>query len=105
MSPPIQTEFSGHIRAVLARQPGEKPREEDITDDLEGEQETLPSLTADDLQEPIEGVDPTPGPFAATWRASVASASKGVTDKTNSEYQRLVIYIASLAFINLVPTL
>jgi hypothetical protein len=90
MAPPIQNEFSGHIRAVLASQPSEKPLEEDINDDLDGEQETLPPLTTDDLQEAIEGIDPPPGPYAATWRASVASASKGVTEKTDSEYQRCV---------------
>ena len=90
MAPPIQNEFSGHICAVLASQPSEKPLEEDINDDLDGEQETLPPLTTDNLQEAIEGIDPSPGPYAATWRASVASASKGITKKTDSEYQRWV---------------
>lgn len=90
MAMPIQNEFSGHICAVLASQPSEKPLEEDINDDLDGEQETLPPLTTDNLQEAIEGIDPSPGPYAATWRASVASASKGITKKTDSEYQRWV---------------
>ena len=89
MSPPNPNGFSGHIRALLAKQPGEKPRQEDIIDDIEGEKETIPSLAEDDLQLPDE-VDQNPGPFAATWRASITSASKGVTERTDSEYQRSV---------------
>jgi hypothetical protein len=87
MSSPNPKEFSGHIRALLAKQPGEKPLQEDIDDDIEGEKETIPNLTEDDLQPS----DESPGPFAAKWRASIISASKGVTEKTDSEYQRSVI--------------
>jgi hypothetical protein len=90
MSPPHPNEFSGHIRALLAKQPGEKPLQEEIDDDIEGEKETIPNLTEDDLQQP----DQNPGPFAAIWRASITSASKGVTEKTDSEYQRSVPYRA-----------
>jgi len=92
MSPPTSNpnQFSGHIRALLAKQPGEKPLPEEVDDDIEGEKETIPALTEDDLQQPDE-VDQIPGPFAATWRASITSASKGVTEKTDSEYQRSVI--------------
>jgi hypothetical protein len=39
---------------------------------------------------PPDEVDQNPGPFAATWRASITSASKGVTERTDSEYQRSV---------------
>jgi hypothetical protein len=87
-SPPNPNGFSGHIRALLEKQPGEKPLQEDIDDDIEREKETIPNLTEDDLQQPE---DQNPGPFAANWRASVTSASKGVTEKTDSEYQRSVI--------------
>ena len=88
MSPPNSDKFSGHIRALLAKQPpGEKPLPEEIEDDIEGEKETIPNLTEDDLQHP----DQSPGPFAANWRASITSASKGVTERTDSEYQRFVI--------------
>ena len=90
MSLPISNDFSGHIRALLAKQPGEKPLQEEIDDDIEGEKETIPTLTEDDLQQ-LDEVDQNPGPFAATWRASITSASKGVSDKTDSEYQRSVI--------------
>jgi hypothetical protein len=90
MSSPNSNEFSGHIRALLAKQPGEKPLQEEIDDDIEGEKETIPTLTEDDLQQ--DEVDQNTGPFAATWRASITSASKGVSDKTDNEYQRSVIY-------------
>jgi hypothetical protein len=82
---PVVNQFSGCLLAVLAKQPGEKPLEEDVNDDLEGERETIPNLTADDLEDLN---DENPGPFASTWQASIASASKGVTEKTDSEYQR-----------------
>jgi len=85
MYPPVSDQFSGHIRAFLDKQVGEKPLEEEINDDLEGERETIPDLTAGDLE---DFNDENPGPFASTWRASIASVSKGVTDKTDSGYQR-----------------
>ena len=94
MSSPNPKEFSGHIRALLAKQPGEKPLQEDIDDDIE---ETIPNLTEDDLQLS----DQSPGP-SAKWRASITSASKGVTEKTDSEYQRSVIQLFS-SYIDLVP--
>lgn len=90
MSPDNPYQFSGHIRALLAKQPGEKPLQEDIDDDIEGEKETIPTLTEDDMRQPNE-VGHNLGAFAETWRASIMSASKGVTDKTDSEYQRSII--------------
>lgn len=93
MSSANPNQFSGHIRALLAKQPGEKPLQEDIDDDIDGEKETIPTLTVDDLQQLAEvdqsDGDQNPGPFATMWRASITSASKGVSDKTDSEYQRL----------------
>jgi hypothetical protein len=69
-SNPRANEFSGHIRALLAKQQGEKPLQEDIDDDIEGEKETIPNLTEDDLQhQPDQNT-----PFAAKWRASITSA-------------------------------
>lgn len=52
MSPDNPYQFSGHIRALLAKQPGEKPLQEDIDDDIEGEKETIPTLTEDDMRQP-----------------------------------------------------
>src|SRR5882762_1562878 len=100
MSPPTSNpnQFTGHIRALLANQPGEKPLQEDVDDDIEGEKETIPTLTEDDLRQLDEG-DQNPGPFAATWRASIKSASKGVTVKTDSEYQRSAILLLLSLFL------
>ena len=84
MSPPISEEFSGHIRALLDKQPGEKPLEEDVNDDLEGERETILDLTPGDLEDLN---DKNAGPFASSWQASITSASKRVTEQTDSEYQ------------------
>ena len=85
MSPPTPNEFSGRIHALLAQQPGKKPLEEEVNDDLEGEHETILDLTTDDVE---DFNNSAPGPFASTWWASIVSASKGVTEKTDSEYQR-----------------
>lgn len=93
-------DFSGHIRALLSKQSGDKPLQEDIDDDIEGEKETIPNLTEDDLQQ----LDQNPGPFAANWRTSITSASKGVTEKTDSEYQRSVISFILIIIIDLVLT-
>ena len=87
MSP---NQFSGKIRALLDKQPGEKPLQEEIDDDIEGEKETIPALTEDDLQQ-VDEVDQISGPFSTTWRASITSTSKGVSEKTDSEYQRSII--------------
>jgi hypothetical protein len=104
MSSANSNHFSGHIRALLAKQPGEKPLQEDIDDDIEGEKETIPTLTVDDLQQldEVHQSDQNPGPFAAMWRASITSASKGVTDKTDSEYQRSAHLIDLAIFIDVV---
>ena len=87
MSP---TQFSGNIRAILDKQPGEKPIQEEIDDNIEGEKETITALTEDDLQQ-VDEVDQTPGPFSTTWRSSITSTSKGVSEKTDSEYQQSII--------------
>ena len=89
MAPPVPNQLSGHIRALLNKQLGGKPLEEEITDDLEGECETIPDLMDADLED-LD--DENPGPFASTWRASIASVSKGITDKTDSEYQRCAFW-------------
>ena len=57
----------------------ERPHQEDIDDDLEGEKETLAELTSDEV---------TTERMKRQWRESVGEASKGVTEKTNDGYQR-----------------
>ena len=85
MSSSVPNQFLGHICALLNKQPGEKALEEEINDNLEDERETIPNLTVGDLEDLN---DKNPGPFASTWQASIVSMSKGVTDKTDSEYQQ-----------------
>ena len=55
--------------------------EEEIDEDLEGEQGTIPDLVAADLE-------PENREFMKKWKASVFGASRGVTDKTEAEYQQ-----------------
>jgi len=85
MSPPVPNEFLGHICALLDKQLVGKPLEEEINDDLKGECKMIPDLMAADLED-LDNENP--GPFASTWWASIASVSKGITDKTDSKYQR-----------------
>jgi len=62
-------------------------RREDVDDDIEGEQETIPDLHTDDLAATGEEGDCD---LVSQWRESITGASKGVTDKTDGEYQRSV---------------
>ena len=91
----------------MGKQPGEKPLQEDIDDNIEGEKETIPTLTVDDLQQldEVDQTDQNPGPFAAMWWASITSASKDATDKTDSEYQWSVHLIDLIIFIDVVSLL
>ena len=55
---------------------------DDVEDDIEGEQETLPELTSEDKQDILE-------PDAVSqWREAITGASKGVTDRTEGDYLR-----------------
>ena len=58
-----------------------RPEPDDITDDINGERETLPDLTPDDA--PLDS-----DALISQWRTSVTGASKGVTEKTDAEYRR-----------------
>ena len=55
--------------------------EEEIELDLKDEQATVLDLVHEDLE--TENCE-----FMQTWKKSVSGTSKGVTDKTNSEYQQ-----------------
>ncbi|KAF8868454.1 hypothetical protein CPB84DRAFT_1934166 [Gymnopilus junonius] len=59
------------------------PYNEDIQNDLEGEKETIPDLSSRDSA-------PSENPTVFLWRKTISGASKGVSEKTDSEYQRLV---------------
>ncbi len=84
-------EFQGPAFAGLHKllnTTSELPCREDVDDDIEGEQETIPDLHAEDL-EATEEADKE-GDLVSQWRESIMGASKGVTDKTDGEYQRSV---------------
>lgn len=78
-------EFRG-IHDLLSDE-SSRPHQEDIDDDLEGEQETLAELTNEELAaERMKRLFPQ-------WRNSVTEASKGVTEETNNSYQRFRAHI------------
>ncbi|KAF8899904.1 hypothetical protein CPB84DRAFT_1847469 [Gymnopilus junonius] len=57
------------------------PYNEDIQNDLEGEKETIPDLSSRDSA-------PSENPTVFLWWKTISGASKGVSEKTDSEYQR-----------------
>ena len=61
---------------------------EEILADIEGEQETVPDLTAEDF-EPQEGSTESIG-LPSQWETALSSVGKGVTDSTHNEYIRSV---------------
>jgi len=75
-----------------ADHPPDQLQEDDIADDIAGEQETIPELSAEDFNPPdeSEGDIVSGHGQAAAWTKTVAGASKGVSDKTDSEYRRYV---------------
>ncbi|CAA7260796.1 unnamed protein product [Cyclocybe aegerita] len=72
------------IHQVLSEQAW-KHEQEDIKDDIEGEKETLPDLVPEDLIRTDAELE-----TVSQWRTTVTGASKGVTDKTESEYHWLM---------------
>lgn len=58
-----------------------KPHPEDVENDLDGEKETIPDLSSEDIP-------PSENPTVFLWRKTISGASKGVSEKTDSEYQR-----------------
>ena len=61
--------------------------QQDVVDDMEGEQETLPDLTADDFDLAQDNSEAA-NSVVSQWRDSITGASKRVTEKTHSEYQK-----------------
>lgn len=60
------------------------PVPEDIENDLEGEKETIPDLSPQDFV-------PDDSANISKWQETVTGASKGVTDKMDSQYQRYAL--------------
>ena len=73
--------FAG-LHSVLNSTSDGRPEPDDIIDDINGEQETLPDLTPDDATPSDSDT------LISQWRTSVTGASKGVTEKTDAEYRR-----------------
>jgi hypothetical protein len=69
----------------------DRPEELEITDDLEGEQETQLDTTLEDEDGDTHMSD---------MRDALLQASKGVTEKTDSEYQRWEDPITCLFFVS-----
>ena len=68
----------------------------EILADIEGEQETVPDLTAEDF-EPQEGSTDNIG-LPSQWEEAISSVGKGVTDSTHREYIRLVFFCSLSLF-------
>ena len=90
-TPPVICSLEFVLNAEAAHPP-DQLQDDDIADDIAGEQETIPELSAEDFQplDENEGNMVSGLGQAATWTKTVASALKGVSDKTDSEYRRCV---------------
>lgn len=73
--------FCPSIHAALSG--SDQPSNDDIDDDMAGEQETLPELTEADKIEP-----PLTESTISKWCNRIAGACKGVTDGTGTEYEQ-----------------
>lgn len=58
--------------------------EDDIAADIEAEQGTMPDLNAEDIEECKRSEGPS---LSSQWEKTISSASKGVSDNTDKEYQ------------------
>jgi len=81
------------LEYVLNSKSGQHPNqleEDNIADDIAGEQETIPDLSAEDFNPPDENEgDIVSGHGqASAWTKTVAGASKGVSNKTDLGYRR-----------------
>jgi len=90
-TPPVIHGLEFVLNAEAAHPP-DQLQDDDIADDIAGEQETIPELSAEDFKPPDENEgDVVSGHGqAAAWTKTVVGASKGVSDKTDLEYRRYV---------------
>ena len=92
------TNYSG-LKNILTSPTGDYS---EILADIEGEQETVPDLTAEDY-EPQEGSTDSIR-LPSQWEEAISSVGKGVTDETHREYIRsvfLILYPCSLKFFSI----
>lgn len=87
--PPLHGSAFKGIHDLLTDE-SQRPHQEDIDDDLEGEKETLAELTKDEITAERERTKR----LSSQWRESVNEASKGVTERTDASYQRSVFALA-----------
>jgi hypothetical protein len=93
--PPLH---GSHFKGIhdLLTDKSQRPHQEDIDEDLEGEKETLAELTNDEMAVERERTKR----LSSQWRESVNEASKGVTEGTDAGYQRFFTLAPSAAFKN-----
>lgn len=92
MSPPNTLELEADmsylgLKNVLASSAADYS---EVLTDIEGEQETVPDLTAEDF-EPQEGSTNSIG-LPSQWEEAISSVGKAVTDTTHHEYIRSVFF-------------
>jgi hypothetical protein len=92
MSPIKGPKFAGVFQAISPENDWEKPEQEEIDDDIEGEQETFvcPDATKDEGESEEAKVK--------RLKAFILNASKGVSDGTDEEYRRYVPHLSLLGF-------
>ena len=71
----------------------------EILADIEGEQETVPDLTAEDF-EPQEGSTGSIG-LPSQWEEAISSVGKGVTDATHCEYIQSVFFLLFITVLSI----
>ena len=81
--------FAGLLDAI---KPQSQLQEEDVTDDLNGEGETLGSLVPGRILEDSNSDDNSWAIDGADLIKAVDGVSKGVSERTHNEYQRYILY-------------
>jgi hypothetical protein len=92
MSMRSKTQFPGVYQAINPSDKRQEPEELEVTDDLEGEQETMLETTQQDDDGDTRMSD---------LRDTLLQASKGVTEGTDSKYQRWDVFIPFVSALEL----
>ncbi|KAF9471603.1 hypothetical protein BDN70DRAFT_901218 [Pholiota conissans] len=66
------------------------PLPEEIQDDIEGEQETVPDLTPEDLPDSLSAQPLPINNESPQWEKTAAAVSKGIKDETDAVYRQVV---------------
>jgi hypothetical protein len=84
MSTSLYSKFAGISLAIQPQNEWERPEELEVTDDLEGEQESMHLAAQASTEDELAG---NPNPMS-DLHIILQQASKGVTESTDSVYQR-----------------